>query len=436
MAFPVPNPNQAITSITSGDGITVSGTSEVQITNAGVRSLSVLEGIETTGTVILLGENGVNIEETVGGFVFSASGGGGVSTVNGLTGAVSLVSGQADALAIATNENNEVVFYPSLDAALANRLQITTAAGINNTIVNFNDVQKPSIWIPDAATQSPTDGGPGWRSFKQVGITGAATQVQWYPYNPYYGESLPYTVNPAFPIPKKDLSALWAVIKTTNKISTQGLFFFNIYQYDIANPPVGTYNKRTDYAMYQYVSKWGGPTTAAGVGSLNAGYRYLICAVDTPKDSPQTTATVNATALVAGTRYTILTVGTANWTAVGAPVAAIGCVFTATGVAIGTGTATYEINTSLLIGNGVSPTQTTFLREPYNIHTSMPHITLNTVSNLTPGPIVGNPEDIPISAIVFGTTSSAVSPTLDFSVEYLGYSTTQGGSYQYQMVVE
>jgi hypothetical protein len=255
-------------------------------------------------------------------------------------------------------------------------------------------------------------------------------------YNPNYTLSTPYISNPDPVILRKDLTSLWAVVKTTNKISTQGLFFFNIYTYDIANPPAGTYTKRTDYAMYQYASKWGGPTTAAGLGSLNAGYRYLICAVDTPKDSPQTTSTVNATALVAGTRYTILTVGTANWTAVGAPVATIGCVFTATGVAIGTGTATYEVNTSLLLANGVTPTQTTFLRDPYNIFTSYPHITLNTCSNNTPGTIVGNAEDLPITALVFGTTSGAVSPTLDLSVEYLGYSTTQGGSYQYEMVVQ
>ena len=433
MAYPVPNPNQAITSITSGDGITVSGTSEVQITNAGVRTLSVLEGVETSGNVILLGENGVNIEETVGGFVFSATGGGGgVSSVQGLTGAITLEA-VGNGLSIYSGEGT-IYFEPTLSPALANRLQITTAAGINTTTVNYNDVQKPSIWVPDASTLAPTDGGPGWRCFKQVGTSGASTQVQWYMYNPFYGQNIPYTVNPGFTIPKKDLSALWAVVKTTNKISTQGLFFFNVYTYDINNPPVGTYNRRYDYAIYQYPTKWGGPATTSA--TLNAGYRYLICAVDNPKDSSQTTATVNATALVAGVRYTILTVGTANWTAVGAPVAAIGCVFTATGVAIGTGTATYEVNTSLLIANGVSPTQTTFLRDPYNIHTSMPHITLNTVANNTPGPIVGNPEDMPISAIVFGTTSSAISPTLDFSVEYLGYSTTQGGSYQYEMVVQ
>jgi hypothetical protein len=90
----------------------------------------------------------------------------------------------------------------------------------------------------------------------------------------------------------------------------------------------------------------------------------------------------------------------------------------------------------LLLANGVTPTQTTFLREPYNLFNQMPHITLNTVANTTPGPIVGNAEDIPISAIVFGTTSTAVSPTLDFSIETLGYSTSSGAHYLYEMVVQ
>jgi hypothetical protein len=440
MAYPVPNPNQAITSISSGEGISVSGTSEVQITNSGVTALSILEGVETTGSLILFGENGITIEEAVGGFVISGSGGGGgVSSVNGLSGDVSLVSGQADALSIGTNENNEVIFYPSLDFALANRLQIVSVPTPNTTVVNYNDVQKPSVWIPDASYQAPTDGGPGWRTFKEVGTTGAGTQAQYYMFNPNYGLPLPYTSKPDPEIRRKDLTALWAVVKTTNKINTQGLFFFNIYTYDIANPPAGSYTKRSDYSMYQYVTKWGGPSTAVGVGSLNAGYRYLICAVDTPKDSPQTTSTlnINTTQPTAGVRYTILSVGNTNWVAIGASVATVGCVFTANGTtATGNGTCTFEVNTSLLIGNGVTPTQTSFLREPYNLYTNLPHITLNTVANATPGAIVGDAEELPITALVFGTTSSAVSPTLDLSVEYLGYSTAQGGSYQFQMIVE
>jgi hypothetical protein len=87
-----------------------------------------------------------------------------------------------------------------------------------------------------------------------------------------------------------------------------------------------------------------------------------------------------------------------------------------------------------LIGNGVSPTQTSFLRDPYDINTSMPHITLNAVANATPGPVGSSPENLPVSAIVFGTTSSAITPTMDMTVEKLGY-TTASGSYEYSLLV-
>lgn len=54
--------------------------------------------------------------------------------------------------------------------------------------------------------------------------------------------------------------------------------------------------------------------------------------------------TVNATALVVGYTYTILTVGTTNWTLVGAPSSTVGVQFVATAVGTGTGTATLNSN--------------------------------------------------------------------------------------------
>jgi hypothetical protein len=128
--------------------------------------------------------------------------------------------------------------------------------------------------------------------------------------------------------------------------------------------------------------------------------------------------------------------GTTPWTTLGAAVAVIGCVFTYNGVlATGTGTCTYEVNTSILVGNGITPTQTSFLRDPYDIHTDLTHITLNAVANATPGLIVGNAEDLPVSAIVFGTTSSAITPTLDITVEKLGFSANGGTvNYEYSMI--
>lgn len=55
--------------------------------------------------------------------------------------------------------------------------------------------------------------------------------------------------------------------------------------------------------------------------------------------------TVNATALVVGYTYTILTVGVGtNWLAVGASTATVGTTFVATAVGTGTGTATWNNN--------------------------------------------------------------------------------------------
>ena len=56
---------------------------------------------------------------------------------------------------------------------------------------------------------------------------------------------------------------------------------------------------------------------------------------DAPNSSPASTA---ATALVAGTTYQILTVGTTDFTLVGASANTVGVIFTATGVGTGTGT--------------------------------------------------------------------------------------------------
>lgn len=55
--------------------------------------------------------------------------------------------------------------------------------------------------------------------------------------------------------------------------------------------------------------------------------------------------TVNATALVVGYTYTILTVGTTtNWISIGAPTASVGTTFVATAVGTGDGTATWNSN--------------------------------------------------------------------------------------------
>lgn len=64
--------------------------------------------------------------------------------------------------------------------------------------------------------------------------------------------------------------------------------------------------------------------------------------------------TVNATALVMGYTYTILSVGNTNWVTVGAASNTVGVTFVATGVGTGSGTATWNSNIIPFTENGKS----------------------------------------------------------------------------------
>jgi hypothetical protein len=226
------------------------------------------------------------------------------------------------------------------------------------------------------------------------------------------------------------------VIYTKNRITTQGILFFNIYTYNIANPPTtpaNTFTNRFDYSIFTNPTTVG---TNAGLTTLGAGFRYLICAVDAPKIVPQTTITVSPASFVTGTTYTILTIGNTNWTAIGADVAQIGCVFVKNStVATGNGTATTDINTSILVGNGQYSTQssTEKLSDPYDIFTDIQHIPFTAVAVASNSPQPADPASIAISAICVATTSSAITPTLDFTVESIGYSTSVGENYRYDL---
>jgi len=69
---------------------------------------------------------------------------------------------------------------------------------------------------------------------------------------------------------------------------------------------------------------------------------------------PTTTiaSTVAATALVVGSKYQILTVGSTDFTAVGAASNTVGVIFTATAVGTGSGTTTLEVEGAKVKGDG------------------------------------------------------------------------------------
>jgi len=317
---------------------------------------------------------------------------------------------------------------------------VPTATGLVPGVANFTALgPAPNIWIPDATTASPIAGGNnnGWRNFKQVGTSGVATKVQWFPYNPYYGQTLPYLAPPTPAWNKNHLKSLYAVIYTKNRINIQGSLFFNIFSYDTVTPPLvnTAFTTRWDYSIGTYVTSLGGTTLAAtSAQTLAAGYRYLIFCEDLPKLPPQTTATVAHNALVIGTTYTILTVGGSDFTSVGAAVNTVGCVFVATGTNAGAGSGTVTTDVisvtssgTLLLSGMQTATQTGYLRDPYDIHTDMQHIGFNAGLIVNGGnAIPADINTIPISAIAISTTSGTTTPTLDFTVEKIGWSANNG----------
>lgn len=320
-------------------------------------------------------------------------------------------------------------------SGLENKLQVVSVASSQTTeLVTFSSgaspVGSPSSWIPFSTEALPTDGlNNGWGHAREVNQSGLPYKVEWYPYNPYYGLSPPFSPTPFL---KNQLRSVWAVIYTRNRINIQGTLFFNIFTYDTDNPPA-SYTNRFDYNILNQAT----PEGITGSSTLAAGFRYLICAVDEPKYIAQTTATVTvALGFVTGTRYTILTVGNTNWTSIGAAVAQVGCVFTKNStVATGSsGSATVDVNTSILIGNGQYPAQTEKLSDPYDIFTDIPHIPFSAVLVTSNSPQPSDPSAVGVSAICIATTSSGITPSLDFTVEAIGYSTNTGENHRYNLI--
>lgn len=85
--------------------------------------------------------------------------------------------------------------------------------------------------------------------------------------------------------------------------------------------------------------------------------------------------TVGATAIIAGSTYTILTVGNTNWVSIGASANTVGTTFVATGAGTGTGTATFNSNIVPYTQSGLSEIDT-FLRihksyQPFYLYSSI-----------------------------------------------------------------
>ena len=129
---------------------------------------------------------------------------------------------------------------------------------------------------------------------------------------------------------------------------------------------------------------------------------------------PTTTAAsvVVATALVAGTKYRIVTVGTTDFTLIGASANTVGVVFTATAVGLGTGTASVEIDGTSYKGDG-------FYNYSDGLHT-VAHYLLTFVGIVE---VQGALTDDPVEAdwVTLDTRGDAVTPlTEDATYNFTG----------------
>jgi hypothetical protein len=252
---------------------------------------------------------------------------------------------------------------------------VPTALGMNPTTVNYGVVGgPPSDWIPD--NQPPTLGADNsWRHIKPAGAPGVGIKINWAMYNPYFGQALPYTVPASPAILRKNLNAVWAVIRPNANIAVQGAIFFNIFTYDVASPPGGAFTSRWDYNANNLAL----PLTT-GAQTLCAGFKYLIYCYDAPK--------------IVATPANLTTIAQAN---------------------------------------GQYPTQTyaTRLNDPYDIYTDIPHIPFSAVS-LHPNPQTAPiPLDVQVSGLALNTTSSSLTAGLDFDVIAMGYKAEGYLNYEY-----
>jgi hypothetical protein len=232
------------------------------------------------------------VQPSVVWFPFPPSGGGGgVSSLNSLTGAIDL---QCPDGSITINPIGTTIDLqsglPAFDLeGLQNKLGIIPALPHTTDVVELaadNDLTPPTAIVPDATapTSSTTPlGALCWLYTKPVSNAG----FNWYMYNPRFG-------NPTAPLPYKKYSSnpaqeriqsVWALVQpaVNTNIYTAGTIALNLYSFDDANPPTASfYNTRWAYSNSQ------GQNSGQTGTNLYAGFTYLLYAYDAPRITNQT----------------------------------------------------------------------------------------------------------------------------------------------------
>lgn len=261
-------------------------------------------------------------------------------------------------------------------AGLYNTLRIVpTAAGQTVTAQTFTSLPSPySSWLPDATPNTlinPVAGtGNSWRLTKPAGAGGTGQRWWVWPYNPQWNLTPPFSAPPVT-FNKTNLNALYALIRIkTANIATQGAFFFNIYTYDYGVAPAQPFTTRFDYSLNNLAL----PLTT-GALALQTEFVYLVYACDAPK-------------------------------IVASP----------------------SLGTTIAQANGQTPGQQTtqMLRDPYDIHTTIPHIPMSAVAFTNGVTVPSDINQVPILSLVFGCTSSAITGGVDMEVLSVGYKANGG----------
>jgi hypothetical protein len=161
-------------------------------------------------------------------------------------------------------------------------------------------------------------------------------------------------------------------------------------------------------------SPWPAPSPSIPKNTLEAVY-FLI------------TPTINIVNVAGATPYNALSLNIYSYSATGVP----NFYNTRWGYNIlGTGTTLFAGYTYLLYaldvprtttGNGTSvpPTQTTFLRDPYDIYTNLPHIGMQNV--VTAGSTTAGYDSVPITLAAIVSTNALVTAGVDFIITKCGY---------------
>jgi hypothetical protein len=286
-----------------------------------------------------------------------------------------------------TNANGAVTAAQAVGNNLANlitylesKLMITPTGQTTITPLTYTDLASPSQYVPSESPPIPTTEAPaGWRFTKAAGGPGGSAKINWFMFNPLWPTEASYPPGSPAPSPnfnRNQLRSVWAKVHTQNQITTGGVIYFNIYTLDYNAGSSSFYTNRWSYSMNLQAI----PTSTA-VPVLAAGYTYLLYAWDAPKNI-----------------------------------------------------ATPSPTTNIAMANGQFPLQTRpNLCDPYDIELEIPHIALGAVAfNATPTPQPANPIFGSVTGISIETTSSNVTPALDFTVMSFGY-TVNGATERFNL---